>query len=261
MIRGKVIDSETKKPVPFAHVFVKNGEFGAVTKSDGIFVLNLSPSENPDSLTITSLGYHNTTVAANSDDFITIYLEPRIYQMSDIAVNAVGANKKDTLGTISGPGSAFGWPSFGAKRTEGDMHSSFAIPVKWMHDVPFTIDKARIRIAKASVDSLIFRFRFLSKDSVTSLPDSNLVNENIVVSKTQSSGWIEFELEPGKYWFHEKEFFLVFDWMSDGQSRKYIAPMFSHKSGSGSYFLYKHATDSNWSRQEKELIYTIFIRY
>jgi len=261
VIRGRIINTDTKKPVPFAHVIAGKGDYGSVTKSDGRFILKLPDHDSPDSLKITSLGYHDKIVPAGSENMLTVELTPRVYQLNHIAVRANGELKKDTLGTDFSNAPLFGWPSFGGLGAKGDTHSSFAIPINWPHEIPFTIDKARIRLSEANNDTLFIRFRIMSIHPETGVPDSNLVNQNIVVAETKSSGWVEFELEAGKYWFREKEFFLVFDWMSDGGTDKYIAPMFSHKPGSGHYFFYKHAMGETWSRHEKELIYTVFARY
>lgn len=261
VIQGRVVDSDTKKPVSFAHVIVLDGDYGSVTKSDGRFILKISENEIPDSLKISSLGYQDKIVAAHFDKFLHVELVPRVYELNYISVRAKGELKRDTLGTVSGNTAIYGWPSFGGTRKRGDMLSSFAIPINWPHKTPFTIDKARIRLSEANHDTLFIRFRIMSKNPETGLPDSNLVNQNIVIAETKNSGWIEFDLEAEKYWFQEKEFFLVFDWISDGGTDKYIAPMFSHKPGSGHYFFYKHSTGETWSRHEKELAYTIIARY
>jgi len=261
VIRGKIIDADTKKPVPFAHVIVRDGDYGSVTKSDGRFLLKISQNELPDSLRISSLGYHDKTVAAHTQNILYVELIPRVYQLNDISVRATGELRRDTIGTETGNTNLYGWPSFSGTGSRGDMRSSFAIPVTWPHDIPFSIDKARIRLSEANQDTLFIRFRVMNKDPQTGLPDSNLVNQNIVAATTKSSGWVEFDLEAGEYWFDENEIFLVFDWISDGGTHKYIAPMFAHKPGSGHYFFYKHATGGSWSRQDKELVYTVYARY
>lgn len=261
VIRGKIIDAVTKKPVPFAHVIVRNGDSGSVTKPDGRFELNISQNELPDSLLISSLGYHDKIVAADTQNYLYVELIPRVYKLNDISVRVTGVLRRDTVGTETGNTNLYGWPSFSGSGSRGDMLSSFAIPVTWPHKIPFSIDKARIMLSEANQDTLFIRFRIMSRDPQTGLPDSNLVNQNIVVAKSKSSGWVEFDLETGQYWFSEKEIFLVFDWISDGGSDKYIAPMFAHKPGSGHYFFYKHATGGSWSRHEKELVYTVFGMY
>lgn len=261
VIRGKIIDADTKKPVPFVHVIIRNGDFGSVTKPDGRFELNISQNELPDSLLISSLGYHDKTVAANTQNFLYVELVPRVYELNDISVRPAGELRRDTIGTETGTAKLYGWPSFSGMGSRGDMLSSFAIPVTWPHKIPFSIDKARIRLSKANQDTLFIRFRIMNKDPQTGLPDSNLVNQNIIETTTKSSGWVEFDFEAGRHWFREKEIFLVFDWISNGSSDKYIAPMFAHKAGSGHYFFYKHATGESWSKQDKVLVYTVYARY
>ena len=261
VIRGRIVDADTKKPVPFAHIIARSGDYGSVTKPDGRFILKLPENDLPDSLIIRSLGYHDEIVAADTQIILNVKLFSRVYELNHISVSAKGELRSDTLGTETENNPLFGWPSFGGMGSRGDMLSSFAIPIVWPHKTPFTIDKARIRLSEANQDTLFIRFRIMSKHPETGLPDSNLVNQNIVVTETKSSGWVEFSLEAGQYWFRDNEVFLVFDWMSDGGTDKYIAPMFSHKPGSEHYFFYKHATSESWSRQDKELVYTVYARY
>jgi len=129
VIRGKIIDADTKKPVPFAHVIIGNGDSGSVTKPDGWFELDLLQKELPDSLLISSLGYHDKMVAADTQKYLYVELIPRVYKLNDISVRATGELRRDTIGTDTGNTNLYGWPSFSGTGSRGDMLSSFAIPV------------------------------------------------------------------------------------------------------------------------------------
>lgn len=55
VIVGKVFDSETSEPIPFANVYVKGTSFGTVTDFDGLFSIKVPLTA--DSLTFKDLGY------------------------------------------------------------------------------------------------------------------------------------------------------------------------------------------------------------
>ena len=61
-IKGKVIDSETRAPLVFATVAVKESNVAIVTNIDGEFTLKIGDPANSKSLQISYLGYKNKTV-------------------------------------------------------------------------------------------------------------------------------------------------------------------------------------------------------
>ena len=63
-IRGKVIDAQTKAPLIFASVTVKESNVGIVTNIDGEFTLKVNPST--ETLEVSYLGYKNLSIAVSS---------------------------------------------------------------------------------------------------------------------------------------------------------------------------------------------------
>ncbi len=61
-IRGKVVDSETRNPLVFATVAVKESNVAIVTNIDGEFVLKIGETSNSKNLEISFLGYKNKTI-------------------------------------------------------------------------------------------------------------------------------------------------------------------------------------------------------
>lgn len=59
-LKGKVVDAETKAPLVFASVTVKDSNVGIVTNIDGEFTLKVGPSAT--NLEISFLGYKNRTI-------------------------------------------------------------------------------------------------------------------------------------------------------------------------------------------------------
>src|SRR5664279_1143503 len=62
-IAGKVINSVTAKPVPFATIKLKNNHLGVYANADGDFKVSLNPDFQDDSLLITCIGFKENSVA------------------------------------------------------------------------------------------------------------------------------------------------------------------------------------------------------
>ena len=88
-INGKIEDSTTGYPLPYASVLLINSSFSNVTNSDGEFSLNVPSSNLKDSLLISYLGYKNLKVPVS--DFIgkknkRVKLEPTSIDIRSITV-------------------------------------------------------------------------------------------------------------------------------------------------------------------------------
>jgi len=85
-IQGIVLDSKTKKPLPFASI-VTNTNFGTLTDVDGRFFIKAKNSFNK--LTISYVGYHSITIPVNlNDKFISIKLNSSVENLDEILITA-----------------------------------------------------------------------------------------------------------------------------------------------------------------------------
>jgi len=90
-IRGKVIDSKTSAPVPYATVHLKNSQVGVYTNAEGDFrILNI-PRFQSDSLIISCIGFHRlslTFAVLKTTGMNNLKLVPNIYTLNEVAVTA-----------------------------------------------------------------------------------------------------------------------------------------------------------------------------
>ena len=90
-IRGKVIDSKTSEPVPFAAVHLKNSQFGIYSNAEGDFKILNNPGFKTDSLVVTCIGYYRLTVAfsvLNTSEMKYLKLVPNIIGLNEVRVTA-----------------------------------------------------------------------------------------------------------------------------------------------------------------------------
>lgn len=88
-IEGKVINSSTPEPVPFATIHLKDNQLGVYANADGDFKITRNPEFMSDSVIITCIGFKKYSVAYRnlSDSTVNkIYLNPVIYSLSEVKV-------------------------------------------------------------------------------------------------------------------------------------------------------------------------------
>jgi CarboxypepD_reg-like domain len=96
-IAGKVINSVTTKPVPFATIKLKNNHLGVYANADGDFKVSLNPDFQDDSLLITCIGFKENSVAYKDLSNIKenrILLLPVVYGLGEVSV--VASRKKQS---------------------------------------------------------------------------------------------------------------------------------------------------------------------
>lgn len=90
-LHGKLIDSQTKEPVVFATVKVKNRAIGVVSNMDGSFRIPEKFKNYGDTLEISSMGYKKRLVAISTlpiGKVRRIYLQPGVLELQETVVKA-----------------------------------------------------------------------------------------------------------------------------------------------------------------------------
>jgi hypothetical protein len=102
-ITGKVMNSASKAPVPFAAVKLKTNQLGVYANAEGDFMVACNSDFKLDSLVVTCIGYKRLAVAFSdlSDSTLNrIYLVPSIYGLKEVKISA--SRKKLNPSTIVG---------------------------------------------------------------------------------------------------------------------------------------------------------------
>jgi len=90
-VRGKVIDSKTSEPVPFATVRIKKAQFGVISNAEGDFRILNNPGFQSDSLIVSCIGFHSLSVAFSKlkpSEMNNLKLVPNIYGLKEVSVTA-----------------------------------------------------------------------------------------------------------------------------------------------------------------------------
>ena len=100
IIKGKIVDSKTKKELVFATVSVVGTNIGTVTNTEGEFVLKIKNDLNATEIEISYLGYKNLKKQINifNDETVIIDLELQAISLSEIVI--IPENATDLLNGI-----------------------------------------------------------------------------------------------------------------------------------------------------------------
>jgi hypothetical protein len=97
IIRGRLINADTKDPVSAASIFIRKAGIGVISNDIGEYVFHIPYENRLDTVCISSLGYKNYYIVLGSDnnnDNLTIKLKPSAYMLDPIIVKS--KNKRGT---------------------------------------------------------------------------------------------------------------------------------------------------------------------
>ncbi len=88
IIRGKVRDLETKKPVDYASVYINGTFLGTSTNEKGEFELDVTSQANR-VLQISALGYRSTTLSsAIEGEYYEVNLKKAVYEIVEVSIES-----------------------------------------------------------------------------------------------------------------------------------------------------------------------------
>src|SRR5690606_32258163 len=103
VIRGKVLDEETKEPLIGASVGIKGSAEGTLTDKNGNYTLNVTtPKKTNVVLTAKYIGFLLQEVAVNNQTEINFFLKKDSYQLEEVvAIGYATVERKDLTGSVS----------------------------------------------------------------------------------------------------------------------------------------------------------------
>jgi C-terminal processing protease CtpA/Prc len=95
-IRGKVLNSKTHQPIPYANVYFKKSRKGTSSSETGEFSLNLRGVDLADTLIFSGIGYKPHRIALHTvlnfpDQVATVFLTEDVIDLSEVTVTATPA--------------------------------------------------------------------------------------------------------------------------------------------------------------------------
>lgn len=209
--KGKVVDSETGKPIPYVNIGVVEKGIGTVTDEEGIFNLYLKSKEAEPTVKIlfSALGYTSLNIAIAkmplaSNEYPIFKMEP-----SNIALNEVVVSNKEGRFIPDGIGyKNYGEGSFGYWKDNVAFGGELATKIIAKKGLR-RLEKLQFEVFDNPSDSLLLRVNVYDDDGALGFPKTNLneSKKNILVTlkKTDKIVWVD--LKP--YDIYTKDNFIV----------------------------------------------------
>ena len=218
-IKGVIVDKDTKEPLPFTSIGLKDEQVGALSNEHGQFIVP-APSKNAtDSLIVVALGYARKAVLVKKGvalPNLTIEVPKRAVQLNNVVVKG---------GKIKNLGLGARTDTPGEGMIQGLPGSQYAFFVK--NDKNKRLGNVRtvsFYIGENGFPREPFRVRLYKADGNYNAPNTDLLTENVVVSAPQGGQWYTVDLTPYNIVAPEEGFFVAMEWVVSGD--KFFATNF-----------------------------------
>lgn len=94
LVKGKVIEADTKQPIPGATIMIDKSTRGVTTDVDGTFELRAAPNEK---LVISFIGLESKTIVVGDETYFEVELSPAVSELDEVTVVAFGKQKKESV--------------------------------------------------------------------------------------------------------------------------------------------------------------------
>jgi len=210
-IKGVIVDKDTKEPLPFSSIGLKNEQIGALSNEHGVFIVP-APTQNPaDSLVVVALGYARRAVLVKRGVALanlTIEVPKRAVELNNVTVRG-GKVKNLGLGArTDNPGEGM---------IQGLPGSQYAFFVK--NDKKKRLGNVRtvsFYIGENGFPREPFRVRLYKADGNYNAPNTDLLTENVVVSASRGGEWYTIDLSTYNIPAPEEGFFVAMEWIVGG---------------------------------------------
>lgn len=216
-ITGRVFDVKTNAPLSLASVVLKSQATGVLTKEDGTFELTKT-SNQPDTLTIKSLGYTSKAAFVNGSagDNLAIALQHELLARSPTTEAPLG--KTLSLGTLS--------KMPGAGLIQGVRGSQCALLIP--PDKPKKLGRIKsvsLFVGENGRPRTPFRVRLYTVVGPTQEPGADLLSESLLATASAGGDWCTVDLTAYHVVAPENGFFIAMEWLQEcpTQSSEYTS--------------------------------------
>ena len=184
---GRVLDAQTRQPLPYVNIGVVGAMEGTVSKPSGNFELSLKSKKA--TVRFSTIGYQAVDVDLGNqplDSIIT--LEPEAYLLQAVEiVRSRFNNTVETYGLKTGPerGHSVG---FGSSQLGTEFGALIPISDSTL------ITSANFEINHAKGDSMHFRINMYAYNTTSETIGVNLLNDQILISRPQKPGTLSVDL-------------------------------------------------------------------
>jgi len=218
IVKGKVLNQENYKIIPYANVGIINTTVGDITDYLGNFKLSIPDSLSHDNLTIHSPGFEKLQININQllDNESNIFLKPKLLELDEIVINSKNLIKqKEDKVLVKEKASRKSFISLSQTKSGG---SAIAVKYKSPAKESFWLNSVKIKIKQNLGDTLNLRIRIL-RQTEDGTPGDDLYPTDTIVSTLIEGGWLDVDLKNENILIDEPYFFVCYELIEDLPTR------------------------------------------
>lgn len=198
-ISGRVVDAETKAPIPYVSISLLDEESGALSDEEGYFHFLTSARSTKDSLIVVTLGYNREIVLLDLSKAIELIVELRAKSKSELSVLEYPI-------FMALPGNQYGFYLNKNLKDKLGKLSAFS----------FYVDYSGLPHEE-------FRLRLYKADGPNHSPKTDLLLEPVFIDKIKSRAWNTIDLRSFSMDLPDEGFYLVFEYLSGTGGPNHVA--------------------------------------
>lgn len=212
ILKGRVIDKQSKQPIAYSTIEIKTKKTGTYTDSTGNFSIKIEGIS--DTLEFNSLGYEMQIYPAGAfrDSIITIELIPHIFELQEVVVVPKKV-KTIRMGTIARKP----W-RFQIANIFGGQYGTY---IKNEIQKPGYVRAVSFYIAEVGFPDAPFRVRIYAKDQEDQCPGEDLLNESVIVTNPNGEGWFTVDISDYGIEFPLEGMYVMMEWVYSGDQYYY----------------------------------------
>ncbi|MGB4775444.1 MAG: carboxypeptidase-like regulatory domain-containing protein, partial [Daejeonella sp.] len=237
-LEGRITDAKTGNALAYVNIGVIGKNIGTLTNDEGKFKISIPESYNSDQLRVSMLGYNpriytvsdfRNTLAAEKE----IALEPSSFQLQEVAISGKPLKEKILGNHTESQSSTGGF-------TSNKLGNEIGIIIK-IKKSPSYLRSFTASVASKKNKPVKLRLNFYSVKN--GLPDTILLDKNIIVEAPLVKGKLSVDLKPYKI-VVEDDFFVSLEWIEDspGKGLMFSASLF------GSPLIARETSQGSWEK-------------
>lgn len=208
-LKGVVLDSVTKQPIPYVNLSVIDATKGTSSLEDGSYTLEIASKDFNKNISISSLAYKPKTIALKTAlKLNTIYLQPITEQLDEVIVSQKFENKFLEVKSFDNK-DLYGGFGMGKKPWQIGLYFPYDTTyqdTKYLKEVKVYLNKGLGHKKKASK----FRIRLLTISS-DSLPEYDLLVKNVIAHASKKQKMVSVDLSEFDIEIPNNGFFVILE--------------------------------------------------
>ncbi|WP_291399525.1 carboxypeptidase-like regulatory domain-containing protein [Daejeonella sp.] len=213
LVKGKIINLETKEPIPYCSIVYLKKDKGVFSDSLGNFILKKDPLL--DSIQITSLGYEKKLLSIQilEANNLVISLKPIYFKLNEVAItpddNKIKQKKnKKKLGPIA---TKLNSPKGIGPGVLGRISAIYV--ANQTQNIPKKITEVHYDLRNRK--NSIVRVQLYHRNELTNLPDKALILEDLIVKLKPGQNRLNVNIEKYNLMMPNNGLFVSLQWLGE----------------------------------------------